>query len=220
MALVEYLGTDIREKRQIELAERPNLFQYHRFTFDTVFNPDTTQREVYEQTAKPAIMSLLEGYNSTIFAYGQTGTGKTFTMEGFAKSVYDEGRGIIPRSIEEIFNHIENISKDTKFMVRASYLQLYNEMINDLLKQDKLNLNIREDKKKGVYVEGLSEWSVQKPTDVYNLLKKGSNNRAISYTKMNDASSRSHAVFVVTVEQVSIIIRVIFRWFVQEIQLK
>jgi len=165
---------------------------------------DSTQQEVYDQTAKPAIDSLLEGYNSTILAYGQTGTGKTFTMEGYTKNTFDEGRGIIPRSIENIFNHIENLSKSTKFMVRASYLQIYNEQINDLLKQEKSNLNIREDKKKGVYVEGLSEWSVQKPLDVYNLLKKGTGNRAISYTKMNDASSRSHAVFVVTVEQVNI----------------
>jgi len=201
ITLCEYIG-ESKSNKQAELAEKSSLFQYHRFTFDTVFDIDSTQEQVYEKTAKPAIDSLFEGYNSTLFAYGQTGTGKTFTMEGSTKNIYDEGRGIIPRSIENIFNHIENLTTNTKFMVRASYLQIYNEVINDLLKPEKTNLNIREDKKKGVYVEGLSEWSVQKSIDIYNLLKKGSTNRATSFTKMNDTSSRSHAVFVLTLEQV------------------
>jgi hypothetical protein len=115
---------------------------------------DSNQQEVYEQTAKPAVISILEGYNSTIFAYGQTGTGKTFTMEGFTYSSTDILRGIIPRSIDEIFNYIESLSSsDTKFMVRASYLQIYNEMISDLLKPEKTSLQIREDKKKGVLLK-------------------------------------------------------------------
>ena len=204
LAIVEYVGVD-----QINIPseiDKPNQFQYHRFVFDNVFGMESTQQEIYDKTAKPAIESLLEGYNSTIFAYGQTGTGKTFTMEGYTKNSFDDARGIIPRCVENIFGYIENLTGDDinkKFMVRASYLQIYNETINDLLKSEGANLNIREDKKKGVYVEGLSEWSVQKPIDIYNLLKKGSSNRTISYTKMNDASSRSHAVFVVTVEQVN-----------------
>jgi len=203
LTLIEYIG-QTSKKEEGEQSEKHNLFQYHKFQFDTAFDMDSTQPEVYEKTAKPAIESILEGYNSTIFAYGQTGTGKTFTMEGYSKNHQDEGRGIIPRSMEEIFNYIEKINTNTKFMVRASYLQIYNENINDLLKSEQVNLNIREDNKKGVYVDGLSEWSVQKPADIYNLLKKGSTNRIISYTKMNDASSRSHAVFLVTVEQVRI----------------
>ena len=152
----------------------------------------------------------MEGYNSTIFAYGQTGTGKTYTMEGFTYSSTDEKRGIIPRSIEEIFNYIESYSNNNaKFMVRASYLQIYNEAVSDLLKAERVNLNIREDKKKGVFVEvfsivnkGLSEWAVRNPSDIYSLLQKGTCNRETSSTKMNDFSSRSHAVFVIVVEQV------------------
>jgi len=167
---------------------------------------DSNQQEVYEQTAKPAVISILEGYNSTIFAYGQTGTGKTFTMEGFTYSSTDIQRGIIPRSIDEIFNYIESLSSsDTKFMVRASYLQIYNEMISDLLKPEKTSLQIREDKKKGVFVEGLSEWAVRSPGDIYTLLQRGALARATASTKMNDVSSRSHAVFVITVEQMTII---------------
>lgn len=86
-------------------------------------------------------------------------------------------------------------------MVRASYLQIYNEVITDLLKKDMSSLQIREDKKKGVFVEGLSEWVVRTPIDIYNLMKDGMRNRATAATKMNDVSSRSHAVFIIIVEQ-------------------
>lgn len=193
-------------ERQREWMENPNLFQIHRFTFDHAFDMDASQQEVYEITAKPAVLSILEGYNSTIFAYGQTGTGKTFTMEGFTYNSTDIQRGIIPRSIEEIFNHIESFSSpDTKFMVRASYLQIYNESISDLLKPEKISLQIREDKKKGVFVEGLSEWAVRNPADIYTLLQRGAASRATASTKMNDVSSRSHAVFMIIVEQLTIL---------------
>lgn len=203
--LVEYIGSETSElKIQQEWTETPNLFQLHRFTFDAVFDMNSSQKSVYQITAKPAVMSILEGYNSTIFAYGQTGTGKTYTMEGFNYNSNDELRGIIPRSIEEIFNYISLFSKnDQKFMVRASYLQIYNEGISDLLKPELNNLLIREDKKKGVFVDNLSEWVVRNPSDIYNLLRKGSSCRATSATKMNDISSRSHAVFMITVEQLT-----------------
>jgi len=206
-SLAEYLGAEFEEKeRQREWINNPNLFQLHRFTFDYVFDLDSSQEEVYLNTAKNAVNSVLEGYNSTIFAYGQTGTGKTFTMEGFTFSSNDPNRGIIPRSIDEIFNYIESLNNSgTKFMVRASYLQIYNEAVSDLLKNEKVNLQIREDKKKGVFVEGLSEWAVRNPNDIYTLLQRGATNRNTSSTKMNDVSSRSHAVFVITVEQLIII---------------
>jgi hypothetical protein len=149
------MGAELYEReRQREWVDNPNLFQLHPFTFDNVFDMDSSQQEVYEITAKPAVISILEGYNSTVFAYGQTGTGKTFTMEGFTCSNTDPNRGIIPRSIDEIFKYIETYSSpDTKFMVRASYLQIYNESISDLLKPEKISLQIREDKKRGVFVE-------------------------------------------------------------------
>lgn len=141
-------------ERQKEWADNPNYFQLHQFTFDNTFDMDSTQNDVYEFTAKPAVLSILEGYNSTILAYGQTGTGKTYTMEGFTFGNTDEKRGIIPRSIEEVFNYIESFSNNNKkFMVRASYLQIYNENVSDLLRSEKGNLQIREDKKKGVFVE-------------------------------------------------------------------
>ena len=205
VSLVEYLGGELDEaKRQLEWVSNPNLFQLHRFTFDEVFDLDTSQEEVFETSAKPAVISVLEGYNSTIFAYGQTGTGKTFTMEGFTYDNMDKTRGIIPRTIESIFSFIEsNSNKNTKFIIRAAYLQIYNEMISDLLKPENSNknLSIREDKQKGLYVDDLSEWAVRNPSDIYTLLERGATCREVSNTFMNDVSSRSHAVFMITVEQ-------------------
>ena len=125
-------------------------------------------------------------------------------MEGFKYSAGDPQRGIVPRSMEEIFRFIQmQSSQNTTFMVRASYLQIYNEVISDLLKIDRTSLQIREDKKKGVFVEGLSEWAVRSPNEIYSLMQKGALSRATATTKMNDLSSRSHAVFIIIVEQMT-----------------
>ena len=139
-----------------------NNYVPHQFTFDHVYDQTSTQQQVFENTALQSVLSALEGFNSTIIAYGQTGTGKTFTMEGFTYDHLSDQRGIIPRSVDQIFHHIQNASNDhSTFMIRASYLQIYNENISDLLRTDRQQLNIREDKKRGVFVEGLSEWAVR-----------------------------------------------------------
>ena len=165
ITILEYMGSSTDElERQHELIHNPSIFQHHRFTFDYVFDQDTTQLELYLKAAKPTVLSLLEGYNSTIFAYGQTGTGKTYSMEGFTFEPLDEKRGIVPRVIEEIFNYIQKDNKNTNnsshnniindnenIIIKASYLQIYNENISDLLIPERKNLNIREDKKK-VYI--------------------------------------------------------------------
>ena len=178
------------------------MYTMHHFSFDYVYNQDCSQTEVYESIVKPAVLSTLKGYNATILAYGQTGTGKTHTMEGFKYSPEDSNRGSIPRCMEEIFKYIQNISNSkTTFMIRASYLQIYNESICDLLRPDRANLLIREDKKKGLYVEGLSEWAVRTPGEIYSLMQKGALSRETASTKMNDVSSRSHAVFIIIIEQ-------------------
>ncbi|KRW99943.1 P-loop containing nucleoside triphosphate hydrolase [Pseudocohnilembus persalinus] len=201
----------IFEYQDIESVPTENLDQYfenqnnynmNQFAFDFVYDQQNTQEEVYNNTAKQAVLSTLEGYNSTIIAYGQTGTGKTYTMEGFTYDNQDPQRGVIPRSVDEIFKYIQLGSDSrTTFMVRASYLQIYNENISDLLRTERQGLSIREDKKRGVFVEGLSEWAVRSPMEIYSLLKKGANSRSTASTKMNDMSSRSHAVFILTVEQ-------------------
>ena len=205
ISLAEYVGAELSElERQRQWIEEPSLFHLHRFTFDSIFDMDSLQEDVYNITAKQAVQSVLEGYNSTIFCYGQTGTGKTYTMEGFTYESKNPNRGIIQRTIQDIFNFIETTSdENTKFIIRCSFLQIYNENISDLLKSDKKNLQIREDKKKGIYVDLLSEWAVRSPLDLYALLRRGGGTRTTSATYMNDVSSRSHAVFQITVEQMT-----------------
>ena len=205
ISLAEYVGAEFSEiERQRQWIEEPSLFHLHRFTFDAIFDMDSLQEDVYNISAKQAVQSVLEGYNSTIFCYGQTGTGKTYTMEGFTYESKNPNRGIIQRTIQDIFNFIETTSdENTKFIIRASFLQIYNENISDLLKSDKKNLQIREDKKKGIYVDLLSEWAVRSPLDLYALLRRGGGTRSTSSTYMNDVSSRSHAVFQITVEQMT-----------------
>eukprot|EP01083_Nonionella_stella_P060713 158409_1 len=171
----------------------------HNFTFDSVYPDSADQCRVYETTAKHSVLSALEGYNASIIAYGQTSAGKTYTMEGFES---ERLRGIIPRAIEDIFNFIESKASPTmRFLVRASYLQIYNDVISDLLKSDRTNLQIREDKKKGVYVANLSEWVVRSCEEIYGLIQRGAAVRATCATNLNAISSRSHAIFMIIVEQ-------------------
>ena len=185
-----------------QLLTNPGPYTTHTFMFDHVYDPGATQKNVYENTARTVVDSALQGYNATIFAYGQTGTGKTFTMEGFTRDGNVEARGIIPRAIEQIFGHIQmNGGPKRQFLVRASYLQIYNEQISDLLKPERSNLTIREDKRRGVFVDGLSEWVVRSPAEIYGLMERGGMERATGETKMNKVSSRSHAVFIVIAEQ-------------------
>ena len=205
LTIVEYMGIAENDyEREENLKENPALANYHSFTFDYVYDQDSSQEMVYENSGRSAVLSVLEGYNATLIAYGQTGTGKTFTMEGFHFDLADPLRGMIPRSVEEIFEYIESSdSSDHKFLVRVSYVQIYNEVISDLLKSDRVSLQIREEKKKGVFVEGLSEWAVRSPEEIFVLMERGHNLRATASTKMNDISSRSHAVFIVVVEQMN-----------------
>ena len=206
ISLIEYLGIEFDEaSKQKEFVDNPNHFLPHPYTFDHIFDMDSTQEDVYQIAAVPAVESLEDGYNSTIFAYGQTGTGKTYTMEGFIYDYLSPNKGLIPRAIEDIFKYIENNSNsDTTFIIRVTYLQIYNESIDDLLKPEKKHLSIREGQKKGLYVEGLSEWAVRSPNDIYALLERGAQCRTKAYTNMNDVSSRSHAVFTIILEQMKI----------------
>ncbi|XP_067132536.1 kinesin-like protein KIF3A [Centruroides vittatus] len=170
-----------------------------RFTFDTVFGPDAKQLDVYNQAARPIIDNVLEGYNGTIFAYGQTGTGKTFTMEG-VRSV-PELKGIIPNSFAHIFGHIAKAEDDKTFLVRVSYLEIYNEEVRDLLGKDQnVRLEVKERPDVGVYVKDLSAYVVNTADELDRIMTLGNKNRAVGETNMNAHSSRSHAIFTITVE--------------------
>lgn len=184
-------------------VENGVVYNTYRFAFDRVYAPDTPQEEVYTDCARGAVSNVLQGYNASIVAFGQTGAGKTFTMTG---DLAGPGRGIIPRAIEDVFSHIQRDTGEAcKFLVRASYLQIYNEVISDLLKPGtQASLTIREDRRRGVHVEGLSEWVVRTPGDVYALMEKGGAARTTGATKLNELSSRSHAIFILIVEKSSV----------------
>lgn len=170
----------------------------HSFTFDQVFGPNISQSQVYNQQCKQIIDSVFRGFNATILAYGQTGTGKSFTISGTRTEP-----GIIPRAVEDIFTKI-NEARDTQFLLRASFLQLYKEQIQDLLDTRTKNLRIREQQTQdgvSIYVDNLSEFIVRNPQELFQLLDHGGKNRKIGPTHMNVESSRSHSVFSLTIEQ-------------------
>uniref|UniRef100_A0A8C7ZLK9 Kinesin-like protein n=1 Tax=Oryzias sinensis TaxID=183150 RepID=A0A8C7ZLK9_9TELE len=169
------------------------------FTFDTVFGPESKQLDVYNLTARPIVDSVLEGYNGTIFAYGQTGTGKTFTMEGVR--AVPELRGIIPNSFAHIFGHIAKAEGDTRFLVRVSYLEIYNEEVRDLLGKDQMQrLEVKERPDIGVYIKDLTSYAANNADDMDRIMTVGHKNRSVGATNMNEHSSRSHAIFTVTIE--------------------
>lgn len=170
------------------------------FNFDRVFTPDSAQNEVYEAAAKPIVESVLEGFNGTVLTYGQTSSGKTHTMTG--PSIDDPNqRGIIPRMVNTVFSHIEDADEHLEFTVKVAYCEIYLEKIRDLLCPEKSNLKISEDKTRGVYIVDLTEEYVANDTEVYNLMKTGHSNREVGFTNMNEGSSRSHAIFSLTVTQ-------------------
>ena len=143
---------------------------------------------------------MIEGFNGTVFAYGQTGSGKTFTMQGPDIDDY-EMQGIIPRMVRTIFNRIDNSSENIEFTVKVSMAEIYMERIKDLLDPRKINLNIKTDKVKGIFINDITERYIGSEEEVYDIMKIGNENRAVASTKMNDQSSRSHSLFLMTLTQ-------------------
>jgi kinesin family protein 5 len=166
-----------------------------------VFPPQTTQAAVFA-TAKPLIDSVLDGYNGTVFAYGQTGGGKTYTMEGTGKwEGNSQAQGIIPRTVYSIFEGIYSAPQHIEFVVKCSLVEIYNERIRDLLNLEKDNLLIREDRVRGVFIADVTEVYVDSEKMIFESLDRGGKNRAVGATNMNEHSSRSHMVFILSVEQ-------------------
>ena len=176
------------------------------FVFDYVAGMDTTQESVFSTVAKSIVESCMSGYNGTIFAYGQTGSGKTFTMMGPSDSdnFSHNLRGIIPRSFEYLFSLIdrekEKAGAGKSFLCKCSFIEVYNEQIYDLLDSASVGLYLREHIKKGVFVVGAVEQAVTSAAETYQVLSRGWRNRRVASTSMNRESSRSHAVFTITIE--------------------
>ena len=171
----------------------------YNFNFDHIFQPSSTQQEIYSIGVKDIIDSVLNGYNGTVLAYGQTSSGKTYTMQGEMGN--EDTKGIIPRMIKHVFDYIHEQNSSSEFMLKVSMIEIYQERIRDLLDISRVNLPIREDSIKGIYVDGCSERYVGCPKDVLDALELGSNNRVQAATNMNAHSSRSHSIFILTINQ-------------------
>ncbi|XP_036386743.1 kinesin heavy chain isoform X2 [Megalops cyprinoides] len=169
------------------------------YVFDRVFPTNTTQEQVYNTSAKQIVKDVLGGYNGTIFAYGQTSSGKTHTMEG---KLHDrQGMGIIPRIAEDIFNHIFAMDENLEFHIKVSYFEIYMDKIRDLLDVTKTNLAVHEDKNRVPYVKGCTERFVSSPEEVMDVIDEGKANRHVAVTNMNEHSSRSHSIFLINIKQ-------------------
>ncbi|VDO65183.1 unnamed protein product [Schistosoma curassoni] len=156
------------------------------FNFDHVVQPKATQLEVYEIVAKPIVADVLNGYNGTIFAYGQTSSGKTFTMEGILGDPVFQG--VIPRIIHDIFNHIYQMDENLEFHIKVSYFEIYMDKIRDLLDGKSV-------------IQCISWLSFKDKPTVFDVIDEGKANRHVAVTNMNEHSSRSHSVFMITVRQ-------------------
>ncbi|XP_054893792.1 kinesin-1 heavy chain-like isoform X1 [Poeciliopsis prolifica] len=183
----KFIGDDC-----VQIAGKP----YH---FDRVFQSNTTQVQFYNAVALKIVKDVLEGYNGTIFAYGQTSSGKTHTMEG---KLHDpDMMGIIPRIVQDIFNYIYSMDENSEFHIKVSYFEIYLDKIRDLLDVTKTNLSVHEDKNRVPFVKGCTERFVCSPEEVMDAIDEGKNNRHVAVTNMNEHSSRSHSIFLINIKQ-------------------
>lgn len=190
-----YPDTGVVTIRNFKAGDADSVKQY---TFDAVYDCNSKQMDLYDETFRPLVDSVLLGFNGTIFAYGQTGTGKTYTMEGIPNN--PECRGVIPNSFEHIFSHIAR-SHNQQYLVRASYLEIYQEEIRDLISKDQSKrLELKERPDTGVYVKDLSSFVCKSIKEIEHVMAVGNQNRSVGATNMNVHSSRSHAIFIITVE--------------------
>ncbi|XP_047317266.1 kinesin-like protein KIN-5D [Impatiens glandulifera] len=198
-------------KREVSAIQNIANKQIDRtFLFDKVFGPNSQQKELFDQAISPIVFEVLEGYNCTIFAYGQTGTGKTYTMEGGARKKNGEfpnDAGVIPRAVRQTFDILE--SQHAEYSMKVTFLELYNEEITDLLAPEETSkfiddkskkpIALMEDGKGGVLVRGLEEEIVTTANEIYKILEKGSAKRRTAETLLNKQSSRSHSIFSITI---------------------
>lgn len=170
-----------------------NRSREQQYAYDYAFLADAKQEDVYQNTTKFLLPGILQGFNATVFAYGSTGAGKTYTMLGTG-----EEPGIMANSLADLFTLIES-TKGRDFKIKLSYIEVYNETLRDLLGKGE-NLELREDPTKGAIIVGVNEIEVNNSGEVYVLLFKGNKNRSTEATNMNETSSRSHAVLQIYIE--------------------
>ena len=211
------LGKELYENRGVcvETHDRENqviIGKDRVFTFDKTFGLNSAQEDVFESCVKNLVLGCFAGYNATVLAYGQTGSGKTHTMgSGYTTGISEVEQGIIPRVIKLIFSEVEARSQKAEFIIKCSFLEIYNEELHDLLDDrnaamlergllTRKDINIREEKNGMISVFGLKEMTVKSDTEMAGCLDLGSHNRTTASTLMNSESSRSHAIFTITIE--------------------
>jgi hypothetical protein len=171
-----------------------------RFTFGQVFSPEASQKEVYKTVGQPSVNDVVSGYNATVIAYGQSGSGKTFTMMG-GDLQDDSSKGVVPRAIQDLFRAVMLADQSTEFTFKCSLLEIYKEKLRDLFDVGCTDLRIKESPSRGIYVENLSEISVASEAETFDILALGESMRTVASTKLNAQSSRSHQLFMVEVVQ-------------------
>ena len=191
---VVVLDPDFDEKNYLD--ERTHRTKERRYTFDKAFGAKATNRDVYQKTARALISGVLNGQNGTVFAYGSTGSGKTYTMIGTSGDP-----GMMPLSLVDIFDAVRSMSGEYTFEVTCSYLEVYNELIYDLLVPNSPSLDLREDPERGATVSGLKKISVTNADNVLDVLREGNARRKTEPTEANAVSSRSHAVMEINVRR-------------------
>lgn len=179
------------------------------FHFDSVFGIENTQEFVYDQTVRPIIDRCLDGYNGCVFVYGQTASGKTYTMQG-PPNASEKEKGIMMRATDQIMKHVKDASRENdglKFSVSASYLEIYQETLRDLLcspeEQGELRIRIDPESIAGneLHIEGITNRQLINASDFHKIIQTGTKNRTVAETNMNEVSSRSHAVLTLVIEQ-------------------
>ncbi|KAI1392933.1 kinesin-domain-containing protein [Hypoxylon trugodes] len=198
------VSTDGAKGKLVELSMGPSALSNKTYNFDRVFSQAADQSMLYDDVVKPILEEMLGGYNCTIFAYGQTGTGKTYTMSGDMTNtlgLLSDDAGIIPRVLHSLFNKLDG--EDTDSFVKCSFIELYNEELRDLISaEENSKLKIFDDtSRKGhstTVVQGMQESHIKNATEGIKLLQDGSLKRQVAATKCNDLSSRSHTVFTIT----------------------
>ncbi|TVY28005.1 Kinesin-like protein [Lachnellula hyalina] len=198
------VSTDGAKGKSLKLSMGPSALSNKTYHFDKVFSSAADQAMIYDDVVTPILDEMLAGYNCTIFAYGQTGTGKTYTMSGDMNETFgmlSDAAGIIPRALHSLFRKLE--IDDAECSVKCSFIELYNEELRDLISPDDIaKLKIYDDNsKKGhssTIVQGMEESHIKSATEGIKLLQAGSHKRQVAATKCNDLSSRSHTVFTVT----------------------
>ncbi|KAI1378843.1 kinesin-domain-containing protein, partial [Hypoxylon crocopeplum] len=198
------VSTEGVKGKLVELSMGPSALSNKTYNFDRVFSQAADQSMLYDDVVKPILEEMLGGYNCTIFAYGQTGTGKTYTMSGDMNDtlgLLSDAAGIIPRVLHSLFNKLD--MEDTESFVKCSFIELYNEELRDLISaEENAKLKIFDDtSRKGhasTIVQGMEESHIKNATEGIKLLQDGSLKRQVAATKCNDLSSRSHTVFTIT----------------------